>query len=76
MSEVKVPPRGDEPAFPCGYVGQVEGMTLREYLAGQALAGYCENDARAVVPERAAYWAARCADALLDELERTKKGDL
>lgn len=68
------------PAFPNnrdrqdGQPGTIneEGMTLRDYLAGQALAGftvdYCMESA-----EKIAEWAYQQADAMLKEREKEPK---
>ena len=45
-------------AFPIR--GFENGMTLRDWFAGQALLGYCLNDA-----SEAAEWSYRVADAMI-----------
>jgi hypothetical protein len=44
-----------------------KGMSLRDYFAGQAIAG-----ALSMSPDNLARWAYQCADALLNE--RDKRG--
>lgn len=69
------------PAFPCG--GDLySGMSLRDYFAGQALAGICaawphmkhpkEAEYGGWVPpaDHVGYWAYRLADAMLAEREK------
>ena len=59
------------PAFPCEEIKQAipvwhNGMTLRDYFAGQALAGFCDTD----IPFSPRGAAERCyaiADAMLAE---------
>lgn len=61
------------PAFPCGPnngCGPSDGMSLRAYFAGQALAGI---DHQQVDSIKAAKWSVEVADALLAEL--AKAGD-
>jgi len=69
------------PAFPItpDHVGCGEGMTLRDWFAGQALAGFCANAEvmRSVVdvdadnaPSTVANLALAFADALLAEREK------
>lgn len=61
------------PAFPtvAGQIVYSNGMTLRDWFAGQALAGacatWCENAGRMVNPDAAvAGWAYEIADAMLE----------
>lgn len=60
--------------LPCDY----QGMTLRDYFAGQALAGIlahpdCNRNNNPIVHEALAEMAYQNADAML--LEREKKGE-
>lgn len=50
------------------FTTSVGGMTLRDYFAGQALAGLVLKDPYAE-PERHAWYAYRAADAMLIERE-------
>ena len=63
------PPKDGGPAFPTSMVSTVPGLTKREWLAGQALAGYLASytgdDIPAAVSDVVAY-----ADALLAELAK------
>lgn len=78
-------PYGDQPAFPCDVPvefydsGEIRrtaaGLTVRDWLAGQALAGFCAADAeefRSVTSGAFAKLAYEYADAML--AEREKKG--
>lgn len=69
--------RSKEGAFPATTNhGSQWGMTLREYMATQAMAGYCGNTEFADCDhDLIATYAAKQADALLAELERTKGRD-
>ena len=60
-------------AFPHGNPthGGDAGMTLRQWYAGQALAGLCANGPFAAVRPELAQDALAYADALLAELERS-----
>ena len=52
------------PAFPGTAPVSNEGMTLRDYFAGQALAGVASNpESGCNSPRDLAYWAYQCADA-------------
>lgn len=75
--------RKDKPAFPrssqgpMGDLDRAEGATLREVYAGWAMKGLLANPvwAEAMVAHRADYKtiardAVRCADALINELEK------
>ena len=48
-----------------------DGMSLRDYFAGQALAGWAAHPSCAGIPEDAGIWAYRCADAMLKAREVT-----
>ena len=62
------------PAFPvpavfspeCGTLQGEAGMTLRDWFAGQALAGLCAQDGWDEAEQRAR-WAWKHADAMLQE---------
>lgn len=62
----------DIPAFPSPDFGHgvrtIGGMTLRDYFAGQALAGLCStlNFGSAPSDERLAQWSYDLADAMLE----------
>ena len=75
----------DVPAFPTydilhdaktslfvGLGTKSEGMSLRDYFAGQALAVCIRNDFES--SEELARWAYNIADAMLAERERSKVG--
>ncbi len=69
--------RGDAPAFPVSWqqAGQMvaePGMSLRAYLAGQALAGVLANPSLDASFEGYASDAVQYADALLAELAKAK----
>lgn len=68
------------PAFPCPAAGDPgrdqnwsaaqPGMTLRQYFAGQALAGFLANADMVGVPTRMAEACVIYADALVEELAK------
>lgn len=59
---------GGGPAFPMSTVDSQTGMTLREWFAGQALAGLCVNENYiTITPERLARFAYMRADAMIAE---------
>lgn len=64
------------PAFPKGdknTVSSSDGMSLRDWLAGQALAGFCARDYLPEPPaEVIASWSVQQADAVLDLLRKEK----
>lgn len=62
--------RGEAPAFPGNRGGGFDGMTLREYYAGQALIGILAADSVAPPPTETARLAVEAADALLAELAK------
>lgn len=71
------PKKGSEPAFPTfgnagdGMYAEADGMTLREWFAGQALNGYLASYTQGdVSADQAAKCAVELADALLAELEK------
>lgn len=63
------------PAFPGteqnGLNNGCPGMTLRDYFAGQALAGVCANPTSGCNTSRdLAHWAYQCADMMLLQREQ------
>lgn len=69
------------PAFPkttgetqggYGYVKSAGGMTLRDYFAGQALAGFLADSKVVDTPSEMARGAYKMADAMLAEREKEK----
>jgi len=61
------------PAFPCNSPDGMEsykGMSLRDYFAGQALAGMAVNLQEHIKDEKYAEWAYGLADAMLAEGEK------
>jgi hypothetical protein len=71
--------KDDESAFPCidkhGY--QWEGMSLRDYFAGQALVGIITSDcSHRMAVEPRAELAYRIADAMIAERENEVKNGL
>jgi hypothetical protein len=64
----------NEPAFPCPEFSWRDGMTVRTYLAGQALVGLNANtDFTQVESSILARWAVERADALIAELNKNKE---
>lgn len=55
------------PAFPVP-IDDEQGMTLRDWFAGQALAGLCVNFSESRRPEACAERAYAIADAMLDAM--------
>jgi hypothetical protein len=56
------------PAFPApAYAANItdKGMTLRDYFAGQALAGILSSDNKPECDDRKAEWAYSLADSML-----------
>jgi hypothetical protein len=47
--------KNGKPAFPRGGIGYNEGMTLRDYFAGQALAGIVADNATIKLVAQTAY---------------------
>ena len=62
---------GSGPAFPTLFIESeygsgYKGMTLRDYFAGQALAGLCSTDELSTeAPAKLAVWSYEQADAML-----------
>ena len=56
-------------AFPAGKF-QEQGMTLRDYFAGQALAGYMASENTDSTLATIAEWSYRAADAMLEAREK------
>lgn len=64
-------PRGFAPAFPGPFASAGAGLTIREYLAGQALAGLLASyEAADLPPATAAETSVLYADLLLERLRR------
>ena len=65
-------PNDGGPAFPCtdakGFVS--EGMSLRDYFAGQAMAGQLADPDGEIDPKLIARWSYAYADAMLAEREK------
>ena len=57
------------PAFPSDRFGEL-GMSLRDYFAGQALAGQLAEPDSGKEPEYIANWCYRYADAMLAERQK------
>lgn len=69
--------KANEPAFPVttpegGYIHSY-GMSLRTYLAGQAMMGLLADHTVNAEPSKLAQSAVMCADALIAELDKTEK---
>jgi len=72
-------PKDGGPAFPSVYGGPGRGMSLRDWIAGQALAGFTAYDRRAAVQvakndgrdpaDVLASWVYAIADAMLAKRE-------
>ena len=60
------------PAFPCDDMPGYSGLTIRDYFAGQALAGYLATaDVMSILnPEAEARTAYEIADAMLRERDK------
>lgn len=63
------------PAYPLprgeNQVDGTEGMSLRDYFAGQALAGYCAHpDLGTELVDKLAKWSYQIADAMLAERDK------
>jgi hypothetical protein len=70
MSEQEETPQAFPLCIPTGsFYHAYDGMTLRDYFAGQALAGFCANKdaAHNTSPFTLARGAYSIADAMLDE---------
>lgn len=67
-------PNDGGPAFPCtdakGFVS--EGMSLRDYFAGQALQGQLAERNSGKEPKYIAMWSYRYADAMLAERDKER----
>ena len=65
-------PNDGGPAFPCadakGFVS--EGMSLRDYFAGQAMGGQLADPDGEIDPKLIARWSYAYADAMLAEREK------
>ena len=60
------------PAFPRTDVfgsGEQDGMSLRDYFAGQALAGICADSNLDMTKDNIAEWSYRMADAMIEARE-------
>ena len=57
------------PAFPCPEYGDT-GMSLRDYFAGQAMAGQLADPDGEIDPKLIARWSYAYADAMLAEREK------
>lgn len=68
MSQVKI----EDAAFPSNEYGNL-GMSLRDYFAGQALAGMLCDIKCVGESEYIAKWAYRYADAMLDERQKERE---
>lgn len=67
--EVQMTALGDRPAFPRnGIPAENPGMSLRQWLAGQALSNLASIEN--LSPDKAAAWAVEFADATLKELAK------
>ena len=58
----------NEPAFPRTdgrHSGEQAGMSIRDYFAGQALAGICADPSLAMTKDKIAEWSYSVADAML-----------
>lgn len=68
------------PAFPAhsDIIGHTEGMTLRDYFAGQALAGLCANNDGLIpichYPDKMSQLAYAAADAMLAVRKQSEQG--
>jgi len=49
-----------------------DGMTLRDYFAGQVLVGIMTGSEYGVVPEKTATWCYKIADAMIEAREQIK----
>lgn len=68
--------KSTDPVFPeiqspdADFTFRAQGLTKREYFAAQVLAGYLTDEH--LGPHQAAEAAVRVADALIEELEKSK----
>lgn len=66
-------PKSGGPAFPDpGNTFGRNGMSLRDWFAGQALAAICGDDyaRHSITPQQCAQWAYQFADAMLAERQK------
>lgn len=68
MSQVKI----EDAAFPSNEYGNL-GMSLRDYFAGQALAGMLANPELPTDAEYIAKWSYLNADAMLAERQKERE---
>ena len=61
------------PAFPCTTMHDFKGMSLRDYFAGQALAGMLANPELPTDAEYIAKWSYLNADAMLAERQKERE---
>jgi hypothetical protein len=65
--------KANEPAYPNKQVSSLKGLTKREYFAAMALQGIIANkDGLDIKIERIVESAVDTADALIEELNKTK----
>ena len=62
--------RPNNPANPIGDAKYFSGLTKREYMATQALAGILANDGKEIEYDEAAEYAVGHADALIEALNK------
>lgn len=59
-------------AIPANCQGWEDGMTLRDYFAGQVLTGMMAGSEYGVVPEKTAAWCYKVANAMIEAREQSK----